>query len=51
MSISDIPIDENDDRERERERERERARRKGTFVTKIGNFYDKGNFCDMHEEL
>ena len=47
MSISDIPIDENDDREkerekeRERERERERARRKGTFVTKIGNFRDE----------
>ena len=39
MSISDIPIDENDDRERERERER--ARRKGTFVTKIGNFRDE----------
>ena len=35
MSISDIPIDENDDRERER------ARRKGTFVTKIGNFRDE----------
>ena len=39
MSISDIPIDENDDIERERERER--ARRKGTFVTKIGNFRDE----------
>ena len=37
MSINDIPIDENDDRERERER----ARRKGTFVTKIGNFRDE----------
>ena len=27
-------------KEGERERERERARRKGTFVTKMGNFGD-----------
>ena len=37
MSISDIPIDENDDRERERERERESQK--------------KGHFCDENREL
>ena len=37
MSISDIPIDENDDIERERERERESQK--------------KGHFCDENREL
>ena len=41
MSISDIPIDENDDREKERERERERERES----------QKKGHFCDENREL